>query len=128
MCFLLDIKPENFLVDIIGVPKYADFGLARQLPPGESLWNKDYGGTKGYWSPEMRRGYHHTKTVFAIGDIAQRGLDHWGSTKVEQAQSQQTCEPHGLNTDVWSMGIVVHEIGQMLGFENDVKKTGRVCS
>jgi hypothetical protein len=57
----------------------------------------------------MERGFNATKAVKS--GAGQRGLDLWASTQVEHAASQ---EKHGLNTDVYSMGVVVREIGETI--------------
>ena len=78
-----DIKAGNILLTEQGGCKLADFGLARQLDGAEATWSGDFAGTPGYWAPEIEEMYEKRK----------RGKhDH---------------EPHGLNADVWSMGVMV---------------------
>lgn len=65
-----DLKPHNVLFVQPGVPKVADFGLAKALTgKTASTWG---GGTPGYWAPEQRseRGRVSCATdVYALGVI-----------------------------------------------------------
>ena len=72
--------------------KLADFGLARQLSGADALWERDLGGTPGFMAPEISRSLKKGSKI----------------------------EPHGLNSDVWSMGIVMKETAELLGRSADV--------
>ena len=79
--------------------KLADFGLARQLDRAEASWSQDWSGSPGYWAPEVEKGY----------ELKKRG-------KVEEAKQ---VGGHGLNADVWSMGILVKRIAERCGQSPD---------
>ena len=65
-----------------------DFGLARQLDSAEALWSRDWAGTPGFMAPEIDRAMKTTA---------------------------EKREPHGLNADVWSMGVLIEKIAAILG-------------
>lgn len=47
-----DIKPQNILIDNLGVIKVADFGISRDISKGIQKFDK-LGGTVAYMAPEM---------------------------------------------------------------------------
>ncbi len=57
-----DLKPENILLDSAGHIRLTDFGLAKQLEPGESLTNT-FCGTPEYLAPEIIMSKPHGKEV-----------------------------------------------------------------
>jgi serine/threonine-protein kinase len=66
-----DLKPQNILVSTAGVPKVADFGLAKRLTDGgEHTRTGDVLGTPGYMPPEQARG---EKTVGPYSDVYSLG-------------------------------------------------------
>ncbi len=68
-----DLKPQNILVTHDGIPKVADFGLAKLLSDGdEETKTGDVLGTPGYMAPEQARGEKSlgpTVDVFGLGAI-----------------------------------------------------------
>ena len=59
-----DLKPENILLDEVGYIKLTDFGLSKQLAPGENI-SKSFCGTVEYMAPEViRRSGHGTAADF----------------------------------------------------------------
>src|SRR5262249_21910906 len=69
-----DLKPSNVLVTVDGVPKVADFGLARSFERDAELTGQGgMLGTPSYMSPEQVRGggglNHPTIDVYGLGAI-----------------------------------------------------------
>ena len=64
-----DIKPENILLCARGVPKLADFGLARHFSNPEELPKGQVLGTLPYLAPEvLQTGKHSTSSdVYSLG-------------------------------------------------------------
>jgi predicted Ser/Thr protein kinase len=67
-----DLKPANVLLDLDGVPKVADFGIAKRLHEDTDLTRTgSIMGTPTYMSPEQARG--HSKHVGPPADIYSLG-------------------------------------------------------
>jgi len=93
-----DLKPSNILVRKDGVPKIADFGLAKRFEAGEGV--ADYGttrtgeilGTPGYMAPEQASGVTKKLTaacdIYALGGILYRLLT--GHAPFDSADPMQT--------------------------------------
>ena len=114
LCVHADLKLENFLVDENQLPKFIDFGTAVQLDSADSLWNEDCAGSQkpvNYMSPEMERLMSACESTPLSTE--ERGLAlHYSTKRATRSRHGGAGEKHGLNTDVWSMGVVVEEIGK----------------
>jgi len=68
-----DLKPSNILITADGVPKVADFGLAKQLGPENSTMTGSVMGTPAYMAPEQASGQGRRigpqTDVYALGVI-----------------------------------------------------------
>ena len=66
-----DIKPENILVDAVGEPHVADFGLARRRRSDPHVTLKGVLGTPAYLSPEQieDRGVDTRSDLWALGVV-----------------------------------------------------------
>jgi len=73
-----DVKPANVLVDEQGRALLTDFGLVKQVGPGQSLTltlsvEGQFLGTPGYWPPEQAQGRHDevgpAADVYALGGL-----------------------------------------------------------
>lgn len=68
-----DIKPANVLMTSTGVPKLADFGLAKQLEDNSDLSRTgDIVGTPAYMAPEQARGERNISgaaDIYGLGGV-----------------------------------------------------------
>jgi len=67
-----DLKPDNILLDADGVPKIADFGLARFVDTASPA--RTFGGTPNYMAPEIWNGeeYGLPADIYSLGVIFYR--------------------------------------------------------
>lgn len=64
-----DLKPANLFMEE-GIVKIGDYGLAKQITPGQSTEHSESIGTCHYMAPEIGSGkYHKPIDVYAIGVI-----------------------------------------------------------
>jgi serine/threonine protein kinase len=76
-----DMKPDNVLLTKSGVPKVADFGIAR-MNQGTSLTGEQVGmGTKGYMPEEQMTS---AKSVDARADVHALGVTLWAMLTAQQ--------------------------------------------
>ncbi|VTS05407.1 protein kinase domain-containing protein [Tuwongella immobilis] len=107
-----DLKPANVLLDARGIPKLADFGLARQFDTdSQQTRTGTVRGTPSYMAPEQARGmireFGPTVDVYALGGILYElltGRPPFLSASVletlRQVQIDEPVPPRRLNPDV----------------------------
>lgn len=64
-----DLKPDNVLLTDDGIPKIADFGLAKRILINDDLPTESLAGTPNFMAPELYQGADATAAsdVFALG-------------------------------------------------------------
>jgi WD40 repeat protein len=110
-----DLKPSNILVDPVGVPYVADFGLAKRTDADRSLTESGaLIGTPRYMAPEQAAGQKYLTVaadVYSLGVVLYERLTGQtpfnGATALEILQQVREAEPPrpssllpGLNRDV----------------------------
>lgn len=74
-----DVKPANILIDLHGIAKVADFGIAHlaETPSGEATSMDIVMGTMAYMSPEQKvsaANVDHTTDIYAVGVMLYEAL------------------------------------------------------
>ena len=66
-----DVSPPNILLDVVGVTKLADFGMARAMDRGRITQPDIVKGKLSYMAPEMAQGYDPTpqSDLFSLGVV-----------------------------------------------------------
>jgi serine/threonine-protein kinase len=110
-----DLKPSNILVDTVGTPLVADFGLAKRVDADLSLTESgEIIGTPRYMAPEQAAGRKDLTVaadVYSLGVVLYERLTgqtpFTGETRLEVLRQQRETEPPrpssilpGLNRDL----------------------------
>lgn len=105
-----DLKLENILLTSSGIPKIADFGLAKRISADEHLSSKQYlAGTPNYMAPELFQGAPATATsdVYSLGVcffvLLTGQLPHRGQTfnsLIQEVVSQAAPSVRDLRPDI----------------------------
>jgi len=106
-----DLKPSNILLTADGIPKVADFGLAKQLGPENTTMTGSVMGTPAYMAPEQAAGQSRRigpqTDVYALGVILYQCLTGdvplKGDSLLETLERIRDMEPipvHDLRDDV----------------------------
>jgi eukaryotic-like serine/threonine-protein kinase len=95
-----DLKPSNILLARDGL-RIVDFGIAKQVTPGDTLTHHGVPGTPAYMSPEQARGgkVGFPSDVFSLGVticFAATGKDPWGPGSAEEILDRVAQEHPGL--------------------------------
>ncbi len=93
-----DIKPENVLMERSGRVVITDFGIARQLDPGDARRTQQIVGTPIYMSPEQVEGLPATprSDLYSLGVMAYEmlvGEPPWTGQTVPQIALRRLFEP-----------------------------------
>ena len=107
----LDLKPDNLLLDTLGVAKISDFGTARRKMRSYLTNSSFGGGTLVYMAPEVSHGAH----------AGQRARLCWSQCWRSPPASAKCCAPalqHSLQcfnaagrisdkADIYSLGVLL---------------------
>ena len=105
-----DLKPSNILLDDLGRPHVADFGLAGQIGPGAATQTEFVAGTPAYMAPEQANSPRQVSTaadVYGLGAILYHQLTgrppfaaDTPLATLELAANEPPAPPSGVNPAV----------------------------
>jgi serine/threonine protein kinase len=112
-----DLKPHNILLRVDGQIKILDFGIAKQITPGQGEGTQlgVIAGTLPYMAPEIKIGDPATTSsdIYSLGAIfyellvgralARVMLDHPNTTEIPWSREDQSRIPQGMRTIVNKM-------------------------